>query len=84
MPLPRQTPPASDRRVLNALIVALMATGGLGTGIGYVKTQAAEASASVSQREADKAIMARNRFEDLSNHCMERQMDLIREQRHVR
>jgi hypothetical protein len=49
-----------------------------------MRTQSAEQAASVSQREADKAIVARNRFEDLTNHCMERQMDLIRESRHVR
>lgn len=83
MPLPHQMPAASHGRAPNALVVILMLVGGAGTGAGYIRTQAAEASASVSQREADKAMLARNRFEDLSNHCMERQMDLIREQRHA-
>jgi hypothetical protein len=62
----------------------MIGTGGLGTGVGYVRTQAAEQQAGVSQREADKAVMARNRFEDQMNHCLERQIDFLREPAHVR
>jgi len=74
----------TDRRAPNWLTLALMVCGVGGTGVGYVRTQSAEQQAGVSQREADKALIARNRFEDQMNHCLERQIDFLREAPHVR
>lgn len=83
--MPLQPPsPESDRKAPNWAVYALLVCGLGGTGVGYVRTQSAEQQASVSQREADKAIVARNRFEDQMNHCLERQIDFLRDPAHVR
>lgn len=72
-----QTKPL-ERRAPNYLVYVLMACGVGGTGYGAVKADSADRQAGVSQREADKAITQRNRYEDLMNHCLERQIDAAR------
>lgn len=70
--------PLPERRAPNYLVYALMAAGVGGTGVSYVHADQATQQAGVSQREADRAIAQRNRYEDLMNHCIERQIDAAR------
>lgn len=60
-----------ERRAPNYLVMLLAVCGLGGTGYGVQQS-------GVSRSEADRAIAARNRYEDLSLHCTERQLDVLR------
>lgn len=71
-------PHLPERRAPNYLVLLLAFCGVGGTGYGAVKANSADVQAGVSQREADRALAQRNRYEDLMNHCIERQIDAAR------
>lgn len=68
------------RPVFGYLLLALCGT--VGT-VGYGKLNAAEHDVAITRAEADNLRADRNRFEDAQQHCVERQLDLLRGPTHA-
>jgi len=59
-------------------VVAFAVFGGGGTSVLYKNMQQAEHEATVSRQEMDNLRADRTRYEDLQQHCNERQIDMLR------
>ena len=70
--------PSAERRrpqVSQRLAVAMMVAGLSGTSYFGATSVSAQREASISRDEASRITAARNRYEDLYQHCQERESD---------
>lgn len=70
--------PQADRRragVSQRLAVAMMVAGLGGTGYFGATSASAQREVAISRDEASRITAARNRYEDLYQHCQERESD---------
>ena len=70
------SPPSErHRQVSSRLAVAMMVAGLGGTGYFGATSASAQREAAITRDEATRITAARNRYEDLYQHCQERESD---------